>query len=69
VKGLDAPRRHAEPRSGAAVAVMFAEMQDQIAARDLAVDRGVGIEPMIPVQMESQILQIELVCLREVEGA
>jgi hypothetical protein len=36
---LDAPHHHAQPRAWTAVSMMLAQMQDQVAARHLAIER------------------------------
>jgi hypothetical protein len=42
---------------------MLAQTQNQIAARDLAVERSIVIEAVIPIDSESQVLDIEFVRL------
>src|SRR5580704_10789730 len=48
LKGFDALHHDADARAGRAVAVMLAQMDKEVAARDLAVERHVGLEAMIP---------------------
>src|SRR5215469_12812153 len=66
---LDTLHHHPDPGTGAAIAVMLAQMQNQGAARDLAVERRVGIEAMIPIDRKSEKLQIKLVRLGDIEDA
>src|SRR5262249_23675469 len=45
--------------TGAAVAVVLAEMQDDAAARDLGVERRIVVEAMVPVPGEAEKIDIE----------
>jgi hypothetical protein len=63
VEFFDAAHHHAQPRARRAVAMVLAEVQDQVAARHLAVKRSVVVEAMIPVDLEAEKAQIELVGL------
>jgi hypothetical protein len=51
VKCLDAIHHHPNMYTGTAVAVMLAQMQDQVAARNLPVKRRDGVEAMIPIDL------------------
>ena len=55
--------------AGTAVAVMLAQMQDEIAARNLTVKRGGRVEAMIPIDREAKEPQVELICLLYIEYA
>ena len=55
--------------TGAAVAVMLTQMQDQVATGNLAVKRSDGIEAMIPIDLEAQEPKVKLVCLGNIEDA
>jgi hypothetical protein len=52
---LDSTHHHAEARAGTPVAVVLTEVQDKIPAGDLAIERSVVIETMIPVHLKAQI--------------
>ena len=54
--------------AGAAVAVMLAQVQDEAPARDLAIERGARVKAMVPVDLEAEEIQIELVRLGDVEN-
>jgi hypothetical protein len=49
--------------------MMLAQVQDQVAARHLAVERRVIVEAVIPIDLEAEKALIELVGLGEVEDA
>jgi hypothetical protein len=66
---LDAAHHDAQPRAGTAVAVMLAQVQDQVAARHLAVERRVVVKAVIPIHLESEKALIELVGLGDIEDA
>src|ERR1700752_4291973 len=53
MKSLDALHHHANPRAGAAIAVMFAQVQYEIAARYLPIEGSSGIKAMVPVDREA----------------
>src|SRR5215470_7931331 len=69
MKGLNTLHHHPDASTGAAVAVMFAEMQDQIAARNLAIKWSARIEAVVPIDREAKKPPIEFVCLGDVEDA
>jgi hypothetical protein len=48
---------------------MLAQVQDEVAARDLAVERCAGIEAVVPIDREAQKPLVKLVGLRDVEDA
>jgi Na+-transporting NADH:ubiquinone oxidoreductase subunit NqrA len=66
---LDSTHRHAEARAGTTVAVVLTEVQDKIAAGDLAIKGSVVIETVIPVHLKAQIPHVKLVRLREIEDS
>jgi hypothetical protein len=49
--------------------MMLTQMQDQIAARDLTVERGAWIEAVIPIDRKAKEALIEFICLVDVEDA
>jgi hypothetical protein len=44
-------------------------MQDQIAARNLAVERGVRIEPVVPIDGEAEEPKIKFIRFPDIENA
>ena len=55
--------------SGTAIAVMLAEMQNQIVSRDLHIDRRVLFELVLPIDGEPEPLDIEFLSLSQIENA
>jgi hypothetical protein len=53
--------------TGTAVAVMLAQMQDQVAAGNLAVERSDGAEAMIPIDLEAEEPKVKFVGLGNIE--
>ena len=47
--------------------MMLAQVQDQVAARHLAVERRVVVKAVIPIDLEAKEALIELVGLADVE--
>ncbi len=66
---LDAAHHHAQPRAGRAVSVMLAQVENQVAARHLPVERRVVVEAMIPIDLEAEKALLELVRLGDIEDA
>src|ERR1700677_389206 len=66
---LDAAHHHPQPRARRAITVVLAQVQDEVAARYLAVERRVVVEAVIPVDLEAEEALIELVRLGDVEDA
>ena len=64
---LDAAHHHAQPRAGRAITVMLAQVEDEVAARHLAVERRVVVKAVIPIDLEAKEALIELVGLGDVE--
>jgi hypothetical protein len=49
--------------------MMLAQVQDQVPAWRLAIERRVVVEAVIPIDLEAEKAQVELVCLGDVEDA
>ena len=56
-------------RSRSAVAVVLGQMKDQIGARHLHVERQRFLETVLPVDGESQVVDVELLRLGNVEDS
>jgi hypothetical protein len=66
---LDALHHHPNLRTRTAIAMMLAEMQQQAAARHLAIERKARIKAMVEVDRETKKAQIEFIRLRDIEDA
>ena len=66
---LDAAHHHAQPRAWTAVSMMLAQVQDQVAARHLAVERRVVVKAVIPIDLEAEKALVEFVGLGDIEDA
>src|SRR5688572_14519544 len=69
VEVREAGGAHVDAGAWAAVAVMLAEVQHEVAARDLQVERQAVFETMLPVDLEAEVAQVKLARLRLVEDA
>src|SRR5271165_4269226 len=67
MKRFDPLHHDANARARTAVAVMLAQMQDEIAARHLALERGPLVEAMVPIDRKAQESLIKFVSLADVE--
>src|SRR5262249_1286088 len=66
---LYALHHHPDPGTRAAIAVMLAQMQDQIAARNLAIKRSIRVKAVVPIDRKTEKPLIELFCFWNVEDA
>jgi sugar fermentation stimulation protein A len=69
VKILQPGRGHEHGRARAGIAVMLAQMQKHPPARNLHVERQPGLEAVLPIHLEPQVVQVELPRLGDVEDA
>ena len=58
--GVDATHAHVGNRTRRSVTVMLGEMQGQSCARDLHIERRIGLKAMLPVHAEAEEAEIEL---------
>jgi hypothetical protein len=66
---LDVAHHHAQPRASTAVSMMLAQVQDEVAARHLPVERRVVGEAVIPIDLEAEKALVEFVGLGDIEDA
>jgi hypothetical protein len=66
---LDAAHHRAQPRARRAITVVLAQVQDQVAARHLAVERRVVVKAVIPIDLEAEKALVEFVGLGDIEDA
>jgi hypothetical protein len=69
MESLDSAHRHAEAHTGTTVAMVLTEVQDKIPPGNLAVERSVVIETMVPVHVKTEVPQVELVRFRQIEDS
>jgi hypothetical protein len=69
VESFDAIHHDTNPCTRAAVPVMFAQMQDQVAPLNLAVEWSTLIKAVIPIYREAEKPLIELLRLGDIEDA
>src|SRR6185436_5321211 len=69
VQGLDPVHLDEHGGAGAGIAVMLAQVQRQFRATDLRVERHTGLEAMLPLLLEAEEIEIELLGLGNVEDA
>jgi len=69
MQGIDTLHAHENIGAGAAIAMMFAEVQHQIAARNLHIERHILSKAMFPVTLKTQIVEIKFSGFLNVENS
>jgi hypothetical protein len=57
---VDAFKVDLEAGSGRAIPIVLGEMKDQAVARDLHIDRSVIVESVLPVEVKTGVVNVEL---------